>query len=105
MNLGPHTKAAISRIANTLPYVHAEGTAVPTGSKDGVEQVRSIYAKKQPNGPRDPKMEAAEEWATDELQKGLNADESAAKTEDHTPEPEVAELPSSAPETLETGAE
>lgn len=84
--IGPATKAAIARIVAHLPYLKAEGTGVPTASRDGIASIKAKYSAihADPNG--DPMFTAAGQWAEEEIQKGLDADAKGEK-KDEKPEP------------------
>lgn len=92
MNLGPKTKAAIRRIVDTLPYIQAEDAVTPTGLRGDVTAIRIRTASKSPTGVRDPRFEAANDWAEEELSKALDEDASEKPTE-----PPVEEQPALEP--------
>lgn len=90
MTIGPNTKAAIHRISEILPYLQADGAALPNGMSDQLDPIRQKAATLGASGPRDPRFAAGEDWITDQLQAGLDADEAESKKDASPAEPEPA---------------
>lgn len=74
--LGPATKAALTRIVSTLPYLRENEAAVPTGFKTFWQGIKQKYASKHsPQGASDPLHDAALAHAEEEISKALEEDE------------------------------
>jgi hypothetical protein len=95
MTLGPATKAAISQIVATVPYLHADAAAIPSQHRDFWQGIQSKYAANhQSQSGRDPKVDAAEAHITEVLEKALAEDnKSEAKPEDSQPAGPTDPLP------------
>lgn len=74
MNLGPNTKAAIARIAQHLPHLRSEGTAMPPSSKDEVQAIKQPLSGMPSSNPRDPLINCAEQWVEKLLSEAMEAD-------------------------------
>jgi hypothetical protein len=72
--IGPATKAALARIVSHLPYLKAEGTGIPTATREGITAIKAKYAAIHADSTGDPMITAATEWAEEELAKGLEYD-------------------------------
>lgn len=93
--LGPQTKAAIKRIVDNLPHLRSEGSAVPTGARDSLSQIKAKYAADHARTDGDPLTFAAQAWVEEQLGEALENDDKAsasktgtgdeAKGEDHKP--------------------
>lgn len=102
MTLGPATKAAIARLVGSLPYLHAEAAAVPTIHRSFWDGIKAKYAAShQTQTGSDPKVEAAQAHAEEEIAAALDADNKAetpaAPLEQPSTEPVLGSLPSDEP--------
>lgn len=103
MTLGPNTKAAIRRIVDLLPYLHADGAALPTGMSDRLSPIRTRAAALPSSGTRDPRFQGANDWAEQELSDALDADEAEGeKAKADEPEPDLTVLPPPADPTTDS---
>jgi len=79
---GNNTKAAITRIADALPFLKAEGqNAIPKEQLGIITQIRTDAAGNA-SGTKDVQIAAAERWITAELTAALDADNKPTSVEE-----------------------
>lgn len=95
--LTPSAAQAVRTIVNVLPFLKAEGNAIPKEHVSTVTAIRTDAARFS-SGPRDVQLDAAERWAEDLLDKALSVD---AYPGEHAPLDAPPETPAPAPEAIE----
>lgn len=99
--LGPATKAAIKRLVDTLPYLKAEGTAVPEATRGHWQEIKTKYGQDHfGDGTGDPLFSAAQRHAEEQLAAAMEQDESSEQSEP-APEEQQADQQETSDEELD----